>query len=127
MGQREKWMKDKLNALFVTRRNQIWVGLGVLLRNIPIVEITGQTDKLQTAELILSQRDTDMVFLDAGLFETTKAVLQKKETLWPQAHCLVMVDTMEQREMAREMNADRILHSSFSYKELQALIGQIAK
>jgi DNA-binding NarL/FixJ family response regulator len=89
--------------------------LRAMLKAIPHLRIIGQVDDCPSALRIISKHLVKLILLDCNLDdEEIWTLLQQIKTKWPQTRCLVLVETVQQQQMAKAAGADDVLASDFS-------------
>jgi len=97
-----------------------------VLKAIPRLKIIGRVDNGPAAVEIITAHQPALVLLDANLpGDKVWTALKQIKTEWPQTPCLVLVDTLEQQQMAEATGADEVLVAESSITEFCATIEKL--
>jgi DNA-binding NarL/FixJ family response regulator len=113
-------------VLIIARPSRRRDSLRTLLKATPRLRIVDQVDDASSALKMVAEHRPGLLVLDAGLPDDgVWMVLRQVKAEWHQTRCLVLVDTIQQRQMAETANADGILVNGFSIDEFFTAIDRL--
>ncbi len=119
-------MNGDISTLIAARPGRVRDGLQALLAAIPQIEMIGQADDGASALKSVVEHRPALVLLDTNLpGNEVWAVLRQIKAQWPQARCLIMSDSGQQRRAAQAAGADGMLLKGFLAAELLAAIKEL--
>ena len=102
--------KGKMPALIVANPGRIRDGLKTLLRAVPNIETIFQANDGPSALAIIIEHQPALVLLDSKLANNDlQSVSRQIKTESPQTRCIMLVDNVQQRWMAKIADADSVL------------------
>jgi len=119
-------MNGDISTLVAARPGRVRDGLQALLAAIPQIEMIGQADDGASALKSVVEHRPALVLLDTNLpGNEAWVVLRQIKAQWPQARCLIMSDSGQQRRAAKAAGADGMLLKGFLAAELVATIKEL--
>ena len=119
-------MNGDISILVAARPGRVRDGLQALLAAIPQIEMIGQADDGASALKSVVEHRPALVLLDTNLpGDEVLAVLRQIKAQWPQARCLIMSDSGQQRRTAKAAGADGMLLKGFLAAELLTAIREL--
>ncbi len=110
-------------TVVVARPGRLRAALSALLTTISQLEIIGQADDSFSALKLVAERDPALILLDSSLKDDeVKEIVSQIKAKRPQTHCLVLADTPQQQQMAKNAGADEILLKGHPAANLMANI-----
>ena len=117
---------NRMSVLIVARPGRIREGLRALLRTIPRIEIVGQVGQGSAALEMVTRERPALVLLNSSLpFEETWMALKQIKAEWPQTRCIVLVDNIQEQDMAQAAGADGVLLKGFAAETLFMTIDEV--
>ena len=103
-------MVSRKLALLVVWPGPLREALRTLMTSIPGVEVAGEAGDTSSALKMISERQPDLVLVDADLpgGEAWRTLKQMKEQ-WSQVRCVVLTDHSCQQQEAKAAHADAVL------------------
>jgi DNA-binding NarL/FixJ family response regulator len=103
-------MQDDTSALLAVRPGPLRDALRVLMSTIPrIGTVQEARDTLSMLDMVVKHHPV-LVLLEAGLpGGGGGSAIERIKAIWPQAQCLVLADTCQEKRAARAANADAVL------------------
>ena len=119
-------MNGDISTLVAARPGRVRDGLQALLAAIPQIEMIGQADDGASALKSVVEHRPALVLLDTNLpGNEAWVVLRQIKAQWPQARCLIMSDSGQQRRAAKAAGADGMLLKGFLAAELLTAIREL--
>jgi DNA-binding NarL/FixJ family response regulator len=119
-------MSGDVVTLVAARPGRVRDGLQALLAAIPQIEIIGHADDGASALECVAEHKPALVLLDTNLPDgQVWTVLKQIKMRCPQARCLIISDTSQQRQAAKAAGADGVLLKGFLAAELVAVIKEL--
>lgn len=119
-------MKEHTVALVVARPGRLRDSLEALLAALPQIEIVNNVDDGLLALQACAEFPPDLVLLDVNLpGNEAYATLRQVKGKWPQARRILLVDGVEQQQVAKARGADDALLRGFSIAELVASVEKL--
>jgi DNA-binding NarL/FixJ family response regulator len=114
------------SALIVALPDRLRDSLKVLLTTLPGIRFIDQVDNGASAFRLIMQDRPGLVVIDANLPDNQTWILIKLTKLkQPQSRCIVLVDTLEQQQLATKVGADAALLKGFAVSELLVTIERL--
>ncbi len=115
-----------MSTLIVARPGRMRNGLRALLRTIPRIKIVGHVDQGSAALEMVTRERPALVLLNSSLpFEETWMALKQIKAEWPRTRCIVLVDNIQQQDMAQAAGADGVLLKGFAAETLFMTIDEV--
>jgi two-component system, NarL family, nitrate/nitrite response regulator NarL len=112
--------------LIVARPGRLRDALCALLTTIPQLEIAGQVEDSSAALKIVAEWQPTLVLIDSNLPDNeVRAMLGQIKTEWPQTHCIVLADSVQQQQDAKSAGADEGLLKGFPTANLFVAIEKL--
>lgn len=103
-------MKNQISVLIIARPCHLRDSLRVLLTAIPQVGQVSQADDGPSALSMGAKHRPALVMLDSDLPNNELVTtLGRIKARWPQAHCIVLVDNVQEQQVAEAARADVVL------------------
>jgi len=119
-------MDNDILTLVAARPGRVRDGLQALLEAIPQIEMIDHVGDGASAIKSVVEHRPALVLLDTNLpGDEVWAVLRQIKAQWPQARCLIMSDSGQQRRAAKAAGADGMLLKGFLAAELVAVIKKL--
>ncbi len=119
-------MSGDVAILVAARPGRVRDGLQALLAAIPQIKMIGHADDGVSVLERVAEHKPALVLLDTNLPDgEVWAVLRQIKIRCPQARCLIMSDTGQQRRAAKAAGADGVLLKGFLAAELVAAIKEL--
>ncbi len=100
--------------------------LRVLLRAVPQFAIIDLMDDASSALKSSVDCPPDLLVLDLSLSANGEwRILEQIRAEWPRTRCLILVNTIQQWRMAKEVNVDGVLVNGFSTSKFFALVEKL--
>jgi DNA-binding NarL/FixJ family response regulator len=108
-----------VKVLIIGKRGWFMDSLRALLANTAQIKVTGLAGDGTELEEMVANAQPQLVLIDAGLTsESYQTVLDRLSTRWPQIRRLVLTDSRQQQEAARNAGADGVLMKGFIIPDL---------
>src|SRR5688572_18744923 len=114
-------MTEKESLLIVAAPGRLRDSLEALLKTLSWLHIVEPVDNKLSALEIMSQYQPKLILLD----DETWSLLKSIKTLYPQVHCLALVNGLQQQQAAKSAGADITLLKGFVASELFAAIEKL--
>ena len=117
---------EPASALLAARPGRMRDSLRALLAACPRIGAVDKAgDGAAALRRVAGQRPALLV-LDTNLPDgAARKVLGQVRSRWPETRCLVLVESVRGREIAKAAGADRVLVRGFSTSELYVMIGEL--
>jgi DNA-binding NarL/FixJ family response regulator len=114
------------SALIVAAPSRKRNSLRTLLRAVPQITIIDLVDDVSSVLESNGDHSPDLLVLDLSLsVNGIWTMLEQIRAEWPQTRCIVLVETIQQRQMAQEANVDGVLFNGFSTDKFFALVERL--
>lgn len=116
-------MDHPLKTLLVTHPRSTREALRASLNVLPYVANVSIADDLEFAQLLAGDRKIDLIIFDLDCVDAgIESDLESIRSHWPDAHCIVLAKSIEQRRAARAAGADTELMYGFQFWQLETTI-----
>jgi DNA-binding NarL/FixJ family response regulator len=106
-------------VVVVAKPGRVRDGLGVLLKTIPHLTLTGYADDGTAGLQMVTTLRPEVVLLDVNLPDSQVwTLLPQIKRVCPETHCIVLVDLMKQQQQAELSGADAVLLKGFATSEI---------
>ena len=115
-----------MRVMIVAEAGRLRDGLQVMLDSFPDLETVVVVDDGTSALEAIRSGRTDLVILDAHLFdEGTVALIRVAKQGWNGTHCIVVAESLRQFRSLLDAGADVVLLKGFSAAELRRAVEQL--
>ena len=119
-------MKERITVLIIAKPGQVRDGLRALLHAIPGVDVVDRPcDGMLNADL-LAEYNPALILVDCNLVDTrTLDALRRLKTQNTEIRFLVLVEDVEQRQLAQDTGFDHVLIKGASAEKLTRTIREL--
>jgi DNA-binding NarL/FixJ family response regulator len=119
-------MKGEPSAVLAVRPGPLRDALRVLMSTIPrIGTVREARDSLSVLNMVIEYHPA-LVLLETGLPGGGDwSAIERIKAIWPQAHCLVLADTCQEKKAAKAAKADAVLIKGFPPAQLVEIIERL--
>lgn len=111
--------QGKAAMVVVAKPGRVRDSLGVLLKTIPHLTLTGYADDGESGLQMVTTLCPKVVLLDVNLPDNQVWILlQDIKQICPETQCIVLVDSMKQQQQAELSGADAVLLKGFATSEI---------
>jgi DNA-binding NarL/FixJ family response regulator len=113
-------------AVIVAKPGSLRDSLHALLTTLPQIEVVAEANGLSTLFQIGSKVKPDLVLIEADLIRTClQKDLRTLQQAFPQAQCIVLVESDEQRYLAESTSVGAVIFKGFRAAKLMKLIEEL--